>query len=181
MKKIRALKWLWGTKNVLKPQNHLSKFDNKLSKKWEIFFSQLPFPHTPLEIGSYSVFWNSLLRSRAGLCKPHLSIIELNPHLLITAEQIEKTLVHELCHLSISRRFWRAQPHGTHWKKLMVYCGFEPERCHKIEGTQVYRQKRLEVICKCRRHMVTSRTFNKIQRGIRYNCRSCQTILITPS
>src|SRR5665213_1274814 len=124
MKKIGALKWLLGTKTVQsKQRNSLSNFDNPphkhLSQKWHNFFATLESPHTPLEPGTYQVKWNTLLRSRAGLCKPHLDLIELNPHILIKEEDIEATLVHELCHLSVSRRFWRAQSHGMHWRRLM--------------------------------------------------------------
>lgn len=179
MKNLGALKRLLGLKNGgSNPSNQLSNFDNPLLEKWQKFFAELPAPHAKLEVGTYRVMWNKALRSRAGLCKSGDNLVELNPNILIDNKDIEQTLVHELCHLSISRRFWRAQAHGLHWQKLMLHCGFEPKRCHNLANAKVHRQKRHPLTCSCKTHLVSTRLYNRVKKGARYKCLDCQSKLI---
>jgi SprT protein len=148
-----------------------------LKEKWLVAFEKLPPPFMPLDRNSFEIQWNARMRSRAGLCIPGHARIELNPHLLKTGRVFEEVLVHELCHLSVSRRWPRAQPHGSRWASLMRQCGFEPRRCHELVPERRYRHRRWEVPCPCRIHTVATVTFRRILGGTRYRCTKCQGFL----
>ena len=153
----------------------------ELVEKWGRYFAQISPPFYPLPIGSYLVKWNSRMRTRAGLCLPMESRVELNPHLLNNRVTLEQVLVHELCHLVVARRFPYARAHGAKWKKAMSLCGFEPQRCHNLAVVRRRRQKRWPIQCSCQTHRLATVTYNRISRGVRYQCRVCQDILCTES
>lgn len=119
------------------------------------------------------------MRTRAGLCVPNQNRIELNPNILTDPKDFESTLVHELCHLVIYRSWPRAEAHGAKWKSLMKLCGFEAERCHRIESPLKRVQKTWSLYCQCESpHQVKTRTYNKIsKRRHRYICKSCHQTL----
>ncbi len=153
------------------------RLSNQIAKiiiaKWQVFFAQLPKPYSSLSLGTYAVRWNPRMRSRAGLCSPGDSQIELNPHILIAEKDFESTLVHELCHLAVSRRWPTSDAHGAKWKSLMEICGFKPERCHRLAVPQTHSHKKWEYLCGCQTHMVSTRLHNKLSKGYRYKCLAC--------
>jgi len=149
-------------------------------KKWESVFTELPYPFLPLRPGSYRVRWNKRMRTRAGVCSPSESLIELNPNVLITVAALEETLVHELCHLAVYRRFPTAEAHGQKWQRLMGLCGFKPRRCHDYHVEKRIQHRRWPVECACTGHQVPTITYNRILKGIQYRCLKCRRILKAP-
>ncbi len=140
-----------------------------LLRKWE--------GHFPLE--NVHIRFNSKMRSRAGLCKPHQRIVELNPHLLQDPKILEEVLIHELCHLAVGLRWPYAQAHGKKWQALMLRCGFEPKRCHNLPVTKRRMHRRWEFQCHCQTHRVSTVVRNRILRGARYKCKMCRSLLVT--
>lgn len=145
--------------------------------KWRSHFATVGHPFVSLQPDEYSVRWNPRMRSRAGVCRVQERVIELNPHLITTPDILEEILVHELCHLSTSLRWPRSRPHGMRWQKLMRICGFEPRRCHTLKPTRKFLHRTWELHCGCGSHHVTTRIYNRIQRGNRYRCLRCKNPL----
>jgi SprT protein len=151
----------------------------ELLEKWKPCFSTLPAPYSTLDTARVTVAWNPRMRSRAGLCRPWNNSIELNPHLLKKTGDAERVLVHELCHLAVSRRWPHAQAHGSKWKKLMLHCGFEPERCHSLTPVRRHSQRRWKLNCNCKTHTVSTVVYNRIRRGTKYRCLDCRGFIQT--
>jgi SprT protein len=82
------------------------------------------------------VRWNPRMRSTAGTAFPAKSLITLNPRLIeFGAEEIDRTLRHELAHLLAHHRAGRRriQPHGAEWQKACTDLGLVDEkRCHDL-------------------------------------------------
>jgi predicted SprT family Zn-dependent metalloprotease len=82
------------------------------------------------------VLWNSRMRSTAGLAYPTTSQIVLNPRLQdFGAEEVERTLLHELAHLIAHHRGGRRRiaPHGIEWRLACNELGLSDEaRCHNL-------------------------------------------------
>lgn len=148
----------------------------ELIEKWERNFTRLPGRFRPLLPRSYSVVLNERMRTRAGVCHPREDLIAINPHLTFDPQVFEEVLVHELCHLAVARSYPYARAHGKTWQRLMKHFGFEANRCHTLD-TSPRRQKRWEMTCRCRVHMVSTIIRNKIQKGYRYKCKLCSTEL----
>jgi len=149
----------------------------QVAAKWQPFFLRLPYPYAPIDFDELKIRINWRMRSRAGLCRPGEDIIELNPNLLKDEKIMEEVFLHELCHLSVSRRWPRAQAHGEKWKKLMVLCGLKPKRCHELTPLKRHLHRRWELQCACQAHHVTTLILNRIKRGARYKCRHCGSLL----
>jgi len=147
-----------------------------LVRKWRIFFLDLPPPYKSLDLNQVTIRWNTRMRSRAGSCRPWEGIVELNPHLLDkkNGDALESVLVHELCHLAVGYRWPTSQPHGRKWKGLMKICGFRPERCHSLTPVKRHLHRRWALYCKCKEHKVTTLIYNRVSRGIRYQCVECR-------
>jgi predicted SprT family Zn-dependent metalloprotease len=83
-----------------------------------------------------SVFWNPGLRTTAGLACWRDRRITLNPKLVeVSAEEVQRTLRHELAHLLAQHRAGRRriEAHGIEWKKACADLGIPKEpRCHKL-------------------------------------------------
>lgn len=83
-----------------------------------------------------SVFWNHALRTTAGLANWRLLRITLNPRLAgVSADEVRRTLVHELAHLLAQHRAGRRKisAHGPEWKRACADLGIPGEpRCHSL-------------------------------------------------
>jgi len=82
------------------------------------------------------VRWNSRMRTTAGVACYGRSLIILNPKLArFGAEEIDKTLRHELAHLLAKFRAGRRRiaPHGLEWRAACRDLGLSNEaRCHDL-------------------------------------------------
>jgi SprT protein len=82
------------------------------------------------------VEWNARLFSAAGRADSRRSIVALNPRLREHgAEEIDRTLRHELAHLLAQFRSPRRRvpPHGVGWRKACRDLGIADEsRCHNL-------------------------------------------------
>jgi SprT protein len=94
------------------------------------------------------------------------------------------TIPHEIAHLfadAINKRRRRNEGHhGKTWKAVMTNVfGLEPKRCHDLDVTGVAKKtKKFKYICKCQKHIVSTRTHNKIQsKESTYRCRNCLSSL----
>jgi len=94
---------------------------------------------------------------------------------------IRQTVPHEVAHIVVAAHYpFRVAPHGPEWRRVMVFFGAEPKRCHnyQVDGLDVRRLSRFSYRCGCREHMITAIRRNRIARGQRYYCRSCRKPLI---
>jgi predicted SprT family Zn-dependent metalloprotease len=77
------------------------------------------------------VEWNDRMRSTAGVAFPLRALIRLNPRLHeFGAEEIDRTLRHELAHLLAQERAGRRRiaPHGKEWRRACVDLGLRGEK-----------------------------------------------------
>lgn len=146
--------------------------------KWSKTFALLSKPYLPLEPGTYRVCFNKRMRSRAGVCMPHESLIQINPHLAKTPELLEEIIVHEMCHLAVARRFPYARAHGQKWQKLMAQMGYVPKRCHEIPVEKRNAHRRWQAYCPCQTHSITTVLYNRLRKGARYQCVKCRKLLL---
>lgn len=83
-----------------------------------------------------TVCWNPRMRSAAGRAFWPQRRIELNPHLHhISAEEIDRTLRHELAHLVAQERAGRKRiaAHGIEWRRACAELGIAGEKaCHRL-------------------------------------------------
>jgi SprT protein len=82
------------------------------------------------------VRWNPRMRSTAGTAYPGKALITLNPRLIeFGAEEIDRTLRHELAHLLAHHRVGRRRiaPHGAEWQQACRDLGLiDEKRCHDL-------------------------------------------------
>lgn len=82
------------------------------------------------------VRWSGRLRSTAGMAYPNRALVVLNPRLReFGAEEIDRTLRHELAHLLAHHRAGRRRiaPHGREWQAACADLGLAGEaRCHNL-------------------------------------------------
>lgn len=119
------------------------------------------------------VEWNSRLRSCAGRANTRGSIISLNPRLREHgADEIDRTLHHELAHLlaSFRARRRRITPHGPEWRQACADLGIPNEsRCHNLPFPITRRARPYLYRCPhCRRDFPRTR---RIRRAIA--CLAC--------
>jgi predicted SprT family Zn-dependent metalloprotease len=85
---------------------------------------------------SVKVEWSGRLRSAAGRADSREKLVLLNPRLASHgAEEIERTLRHELAHLLAHFRAGRRRiaPHGPEWRSACADLGIAGEpRCHTL-------------------------------------------------
>ena len=132
--------------------------------------------HYRSEIPSLTVNYSRLMRSRGGLARPQRLRVALNARLMREhPDQLEQILIHEICHILTWIQSPYARSHGSEWRSMMRTMGREPDRCHEMPTAHLqYKQKRFEVVCACRSHVVSARLLRKIEAiGANYTCRSC--------
>jgi SprT protein len=82
------------------------------------------------------VEWNSRMRSAVGWAEPRHALVTLNPALQkFGAQEIDRTLRHELAHLLAQHRAGRRRilPHGREWRRACRDLAIGGERaCHKL-------------------------------------------------
>jgi SprT protein len=90
------------------------------------------------------VYWNSRLRTTAGLAYGNRSIVTLNPKLKPLHTEVLTTLKHELAHLLAQYRVGRKriQAHGPEWRQACIDLGIPNEkRCHDMQELVLHRTK----------------------------------------
>lgn len=97
-------------------------------------------------------------------------------------ERFEKTVAHEVAHLVAYIEFGESG-HGKAWKRVMRAFGFEPDRCHSYDMSQVSvrRQRRWEYACACRVHKLSTTRHNRMKKGRIYRCMDCKVRLVRGS
>lgn len=124
------------------------------------------------EIGAVSlarsirVVWNNRLRSAAGRADFRKKLVSLNPHLREHgAEEIERTLRHELAHLLAHSRARRRRlaPHGPEWQRACADLGIPGEpRCHTLPFPIAHRARPFLYRCpRCRREFPRARRIRR--------------------
>src|SRR5215475_6342408 len=84
------------------------------------------------------VEWNPRLKTCAGRADYREKLISLNPLLQKHADEVDRTLRHELAHLLAQWRIGRRRiaPHGIEWRQACVDLGIGDEaRCHDLPFT----------------------------------------------
>lgn len=106
--------------------------------------------------------------------------IKLNYRLLTqNLSELEPTYLHELAHI-FAYRFYQARGHDHHWRQLMAWMGQSPQRTHQMDVSRLqYQQQRYSYRCHCSEHLLSAHRHTKIRRGVTYQCRRCQGILVS--
>ena len=112
------------------------------------------------------VFWNSRMRSTAGLAYPQSCHIVLNPKLTEFGDgEVERTLLHELAHLVAHHRCGRRRiaPHGPEWRKACEDLGlFNEARCHDLPLPRRRMSRQFIYECpQCRTRLERVRAFRR--------------------
>jgi len=95
------------------------------------------------------------------------------------------TIPHEVAHLfarkfQIHNNLGIEGAHGRTWKMVMrrVY-GLQPTRCHSLDTAGIGKNvKQFKYICSCTKHSLGQVRHNKIQKGVKYNCKKCKKHLV---
>jgi len=99
------------------------------------------------------VEWNSRLKTCAGRADYREKLISLNALLRDHANEVERTLRHELAHLLAQWRVGRRRiaPHGGEWRRACVDLGIADEaRCHDLPfATKSYAVRYVYVCPNC--------------------------------
>ncbi|HST30988.1 MAG TPA: SprT-like domain-containing protein [Chthoniobacterales bacterium] len=118
------------------------------------------------------VEWNPRLKTCAGRADCREKLISLNPLLQNHADEIDRTLRHELAHLLAQWRVGRRRiaPHGREWRQACVDLGIADEgRCHNLPfAAKVYAPR---YVYHCPNCQETFPRVRKIRRAIA--CLAC--------
>lgn len=108
------------------------------------------------------------------LIRYNLALAEHQPDAFLA-----ETVPHEVAHVVTHLCHGRVRPHGPEWQRVMRWFGIaQPRRCHDFAAdTSARRQRRWRYQCACRGHELTTTRHNRVQRGTRYHCRACGTVL----
>jgi len=120
------------------------------------------------------VAWHRRLTSTAGIARPSLTQILLNPRLAAFPAEIDRTLRHELAHLvAFARtRGHRIPAHGTEWKRACADLGIPGEsRCHDLPLPR--RQVNRRYVYRCPRCHFLLRRVRPIKARKRLACHEC--------
>ncbi|MBM7454322.1 SprT protein [Oceanisphaera litoralis] len=105
--------------------------------------------------------------------------LRFNPVLLADneADFMADIIPHEVTHLVAFACFGKVKPHGREWQHIMrSVFGLEPRTRHRLNTARV--APTFAYDCGCRRHQLSLRRHNKVQRGKqRYQCLHCNTLL----
>jgi predicted SprT family Zn-dependent metalloprotease len=97
------------------------------------------------------VFWNPRMRTAAGRAFWPARVIEMNPVLhRFGAEEIDRTLKHELAHLVAYERAGRRriEPHGAEWMQACAELGISGERAtHKLPLERRRIERKYAYVC----------------------------------
>ncbi len=105
--------------------------------------------------------------------------IRFNPLLFARyfQEGLEDTVPHEIAHYFVDSMYTgRPKPHGPEWREVMNLFGIENPRAtsdYDTSGLGVRKQKRMKYRCACQIHEVSKTRHNRMLRGSKYLCRSC--------
>ncbi|WP_344965535.1 SprT family zinc-dependent metalloprotease [Oceanisphaera sediminis] len=105
--------------------------------------------------------------------------LRFNPVLLADneAEFMAEIIPHEVAHLVAFTCFGKVKPHGWEWQSIMrSVFGLTPRTRHRLNTAKV--APTFSYDCGCRRHQLSLRRHNSIQRGKRrYQCLHCNKLL----
>lgn len=104
-------------------------------------------------------------------------------------ERFDQTIIHEVAHYCVSilhgrilnRRGTKRVIHGTEWKNMMRFLGGETNRCHSYDTSNCSAKRKMATysyMCDCQFFELTQVRHNKILRGRKYSCQSCNGELI---
>ncbi len=96
------------------------------------------------------VVYNLKLSTTLGRAILNSGVVELNPRLLNKhPNEMIPTLVHELAHIVVYRRFGRAAPHGKHFKALMGALNLSPKSMHSLPVGHLRRKRKKYLYLHC--------------------------------
>ncbi len=116
--------------------------DAALTDRCRCLAAQLGLPKLGERV---AVRWNSRMRTTAGRAWWPDRLIELNPKMHeFGADEVERTLLHELAHLIAYERCGRRriQPHGAEWRQACADLGIDGESATHSLPLRRARQKR---------------------------------------
>jgi SprT protein len=89
---------------------------------------------------------------------------------------IEQTVPHEVAHLVARQLFGpNIRPHGREWRKVMLFFGANPIRCHNfpVSSTNSRRMRYFHYRCACQVHSISAVRHHRSLTGVTYLCRRC--------
>lgn len=115
--------------------------------------------------GRVGVEWNPRMRSTAGRATWPVCLIELNTRLpQISAEEVRRTLLHELAHLVTYERLGHGNchPHGEEWQQACADVGIPGEKAtHRLPLPSRTIKRQWKYLCKsCGASIERVRRFN---------------------
>lgn len=124
--------------------------------------------------------WSNKMTSSIGIARKSLEddyTIKLSNKLFARATQQQRieTVVHEACHCIDSELTGARMSHGEGWRKCMLECRFDPQRCHKVNTDGL--NTRWIYKCNCKDFELSTRMHNSIKRGKRRYCKACKGFL----
>jgi len=127
--------------------------------------------------------WNDSFTARLGDADAQKGLIRLSTPLWARATEQERKQVvkHEACHLITRQRYgWAVSSHGPEWRATMRRCGLQPDRCHKVDRTDLVRRApRYAVTCKCGANKSFAPTrFRRLLSGTQYRCKLCGSLIV---
>lgn len=144
------------------PTPELTQFAESLLDE---LMKQFPLKRRP------TLEWRAL-RVTAGVAHYRDNRIGLSRNLLVNAERLKSTLVHEYAHLLAVERHGRpAANHGEAWKRAMVDLGAKPERthCYEVERNET-RQRVIYQCARCGKQILRARRLPKRRKYVHASC-----------
>lgn len=153
---------LWTPELPLPGRPVLAAIAARAGAAWEC-----PDLHRRVRIG-----YNARLRTTLGRALLDEGCVELNPRLLREhPAELVGTLVHELAHLVVCRRYGRGGSHGLHFRTLMAAVRLSPAATHKLPTAHLRRRRRRLLYL----HRCSDCGYSFIARSVRrnYYCLAC--------
>lgn len=121
--------------------------------------------------GTVALSWRPY-RTTAGRAHCNTFEITLSHLVLLTAEQVRSTLVHEYAHLLTYERYGRAGlTHGRAWQSVMAELGEPPEVRHRYQCTR--NESRQIVFYRCQRCGAQFERKRRLPRRRKYMHQNC--------
>lgn len=137
------------------------------------------FPRYPISFDELNISFNirGVVAGKACYSRRTLQF-----NLILASENIitflNDTVPHEIAHLYQRKIDAYSSPHGQLWKEVMMKMGYNPNRCHSYDTSNVRRKKiapTFEYTCSCKKTFIISNLIHtRILGGSVRLCKACR-------